>query len=147
MTEKIFIACDHGGLELKKSLKSLLESQNIQVEDLGTNSTESVDYPALAHNLCKKIVATDDTIGILICGTGIGMSIAANKNKGIRAALCSESYSAKMARLHNDANVLCLGGRVVGANLALDIVTAFLKTSFEGGRHQRRVDMLDPDQL
>ena len=143
MGERIFIGSDHGGFDLKKSLKELLAAEGITVEDVGTDSHESVDYPVYAHKLCSSVKETGG-MGILICGTGLGMSMAANKNSGIRAALCSEPYSSRMAREHNNANVLCMGGRVVGPNLALDIVRAFLSASFEGGRHNKRIEMLEP---
>ncbi len=110
-----------------------------KVEDHGANSTESCDYPLIARDLCKA-VAADGNLGILICGTGIGMSIAANRNPAIRAALCANELSARMCRRHNNANVLCLGARIIGEELALAIMTAFLESKFEGGRHQRRLD-------
>ncbi|MBN2801840.1 MAG: ribose 5-phosphate isomerase B [Deltaproteobacteria bacterium] len=144
MTNRIFIGSDHGGFELKETMKSLLKDENYSIEDLGTYSTDSVDYPKIAQNLCNKVLETGD-FGILICGTGLGMSMAANKIKGIRAALCSESYSSKMAREHNNANILCMGGRVTGPNLALEIAKTFIETPFEGGRHERRVQMLEPE--
>ena len=136
MSNKIALACDHGGYELKEATKKYLESKGIEYVDFGCNG-ESVNYPEYAHKLCVSIQD-----GILFCGTGIGISIAANKHKGIRAACCSDTFSARMTRMHNDANVLCMGGRVVGPGLALDMVELFLNTEFEGGRHQTRVDMI-----
>lgn len=141
--KKIAIACDHGGYELKKEILAFLTDAGIAYEDFGCDSTASVNYPVYAGKVCKAILSGDCTRGILVCGTGIGMSIAANKYKGIRAACCSDTFSARMTRMHNDANVLCLGGRVVGAGLALDMVKLFIETEFEGGgRHTERVAML-----
>ena len=136
---KILIANDHRGINLKNKVQSYLIKNNYIVENLGTDSLDSVDYPNLAFKLGEKI--DNDTLGILICGTGIGMSMAANKHHGIRAALCSDTYSARLTRMHNDANVLCIGALVVGSALALDIVDSFVGASFEGGRHKTRVDM------
>lgn len=137
----IAIGCDHAGFELKKEVIDLLKEKNYAVIDLGCNG-ESVDYPDIAKKVCEKVTDGSCEKGILICGTGIGMSIAANKVKGIRAAVCSEHFSAKYTRLHNDANVLCMGARTVGAGLALELVEIFISTEFEGGRHQRRVDKI-----
>ncbi len=142
MEKKILaIGCDHGGYELKEAIKSYLTANNIEFKDFGCDG-ESVNYPDYADKVCRAIQNGKCYRGILVCGTGIGMSMAANKHKGIRAACCSDTFSARMTRAHNDANVLCLGGRVVGFGLAIDIVELFLKTEFEGGRHQVRVDML-----
>lgn len=138
----IAIACDHGGYELKETIKAHLASKDIAFVDFGCDG-ESVNYPDYAHRLCEAIQSGACYRGILVCGTGIGMSMAANKHKGIRAACCSDTFSARMTRLHNDANVLCLGGRVVGFGLALDMVELFINTEFEGGRHQTRVDMVN----
>lgn len=138
----IGIGSDHGGFELKEALKLEMEALGLDVRDYGTHSTDSCDYPDIARTVTQAILAGECESGILICGTGIGMSIAANKAHGIRAALCSEPYSARMAREHNDANVLCLGGRVVGPGLALDILNAWLGGKFAGGRHQRRVEKI-----
>ncbi len=144
MSKKILaIACDHGGYELKKEIISYLEANSIAYKDLGCDSTASVDYPVYAKKLCETIQSGECYRGILICGTGIGISIAANKHKGIRAACCSDTFSARMTRMHNDANVLCMGGRVVGAGLATDMVKLFLETEFEGGRHAARVAMIE----
>ncbi len=142
MEKKILaIGCDHGGYELKEAIKSYLTANNIEFNDFGCDG-ESVNYPDYADKVCRAIQSGKCYRGILVCGTGIGMSMAANKHKGIRAACCSDTFSARMTRAHNDANVLCLGGRVVGFGLAIDMVELFLKTEFEGGRHQVRVDML-----
>jgi len=140
---KYFIATDHAGIEFKAFIKKVLETKGIEVEDLGPFDTNRVDYPDFAHKLCKEVLKDKNSKGILICGTGIGMSIAANKNKGIRAALCHDAYTAQMAREHNDANVLCMGARVVGFGVAESIVEAWLNSSFEGGRHQQRVNKLE----
>ena len=142
MEKKILaIGCDHGGYELKEAIKNYLTANNIEFIDFGCDG-ESVNYPDYADKVCRAIQNGQCYRGILVCGTGIGMSMAANKHKGIRAACCSDTFSARMTRAHNDANVLCLGGRVVGFGLAIDMVELFLKTEFEGGRHQVRVDML-----
>ena len=138
----IVIGCDHGGYELKQVVMEHLKEIGQDFIDVGCHSTDSVDYPEIAKELCSKITAKEAEAGILICGTGIGMSMAANKIKGIRAACCSDTYSARLTRLHNNANVLCFGGRVVGPGLAVELVDSFLNAKFEGGRHQRRVDMI-----
>lgn len=138
----IYLGADHGGYELKEAVKQHLEERRIQYVDCGTYSNDSVDYAPIAAKTCDQIVKDKGSKGILCCGTGIGISMAANKVKGIRAACCSDYFSAKHTRLHNDANVLCMGGRVVGAGLAIELVDAFLDTEFEGGRHQRRVDQI-----
>lgn len=142
MSNVLAIACDHGGFELKKEIIAYLEKRGISYKDFGSHSTDSVNYPDYAKKLCSAIQSGECYRGILVCGTGIGMSIAANKHRGIRAACASDTFSVKYTRLHNDANVLCLGGRVVGAGLALEMVELFIDTEFEGGRHQTRVDML-----
>lgn len=138
---KVAIGADHGGYELKESIKRHLVEQGIEVEDFGTHSSDSVDYAIIAEKVGEYVIE-NKILGILCCGTGIGISIAANKIKGVRAACCSDYFSAKMTRAHNDANILCLGGRVVGAGLAAELVDVFLSTGFEGGRHQRRVDQI-----
>ena len=140
---KIVIASDHGGFELKLKIKEYLLSQNYDVLDLGTDSNKSCDYPYFAKKLCSKILSGEFNKGILICGTGLGMSICANRFNGIRAACVSDTYSAKMSRLHNNSNVLCLGSRVLGVGLACDILDIWLNTSFEANRHQKRLDMID----
>jgi ribose 5-phosphate isomerase B len=138
----IFFGSDHAGFSLKQTLVSLLTARGLKVEDLGPHSTDSVDYPDYAHAVCKRVVE-EGGLGILVCGSGLGMSMAANKTAGIRAALCLNEYLARMARRHNNANVLCLGARVVGQDLAEAVTDAFLEAEFEGGRHQRRVDMIE----
>jgi ribose 5-phosphate isomerase B len=147
--EEVLIASDHAGFDLKQVIKDFLKEKNIKVEDLGTYTKESCDYPVFARKLCKELLKREKegrkVCGILLCGTGIGMSIQANRFKGIRATLCSTEYTAKMSRRHNNANVLCLGGRVLGPELAKAIVEDFLNEEFEGGRHQRRVDYFDKD--
>ncbi len=140
---KIVIGCDHAGYDLKLKVTEHLKAKNIEVEDIGTNSTASCDYPDFADALCKKIISGEYERGILICGTGIGMSMAANKHAGIRAACCSDTFSARLTRLHNDANVLCFGARVVGEGLAYELCDLFVSTDYEGGKHARRVAMID----
>ncbi|HVJ49208.1 ribose 5-phosphate isomerase B [Desulfitobacterium sp.] len=139
---KIALGADHGGYELKNEIRTHLIDQGIEILDLGTNSKESVDYPKYGFRVGKAILQGEADLGIVVCGTGLGISMAANKVPGIRAALCTETYSARMSREHNNANVLALGGRVTGVGLALDIVDMFIKTPFAGGRHARRVDLL-----
>lgn len=135
----IGIGCDHGGFELKGHIIKHLEEKGIEVKDYGTYTEESVDYPDCAAPVCKAVQSGELEKGILICGTGIGISIAANKYKGIRAALCSDVYSAKMSKQHNNAQIICLGGRVTGRELAFMIVDTWLSTEFEGGRHEGRI--------
>ncbi len=137
----IAIGCDHGGYELKLAVESYLNDHKLEFVDCGCKG-EKVDYPDIAVKLCEKITSGECDRGILICGTGIGMSMCANKVKGIRAAVCGDTFSAKFTRLHNDANVLCMGGRVVGAGLALEIVREFLNNEFEGGRHVARLEKM-----
>ena len=139
---KIALACDHGGYLLKNEIISKLKETGFEVEDFGCYSTESVDYPDYAFPAAEAVAAGKADRCILICTTGIGVSICANKVKGIRAACCSDYFSAKFTRLHNDANALCMGGRVLGPGLAIEMVDVFLNTAFEGGRHQRRVDQI-----
>ena len=140
----IVLASDHAGVGLKAEIVRLLEARGEAYNDLGPSDDASVDYPNFAHLLAREILAGRADRGVLICGTGIGMSMAANRHPGIRAAVCHDAYTAEMARRHNDANVLCMGGRVVGAGVALQILEVFLKTGFEGGRHQRRVGLIEP---
>lgn len=140
---KVAIGSDHGGFHYKENIIEYLKSNNIDYVDVGTYSDESCDYPVFAHKVTDMITSGDANRGILVCGTGIGMSISANKVKGIRAALCSDTFSAKATRAHNNSNVLCLGERVIGIQLALDIVDIWLHSEFEGGRHQRRIDMYE----
>ena len=139
---KIAIAADHGGFELKDSMVEYIKSLGNEVMDLGTNSADSVDYSDYAKKVCEEIQQGNSDLGILICGTGIGMSLAANKFEGIRAACVSDVYSAKMSRNHNNANVLCIGARVIGDEVAKLIIKTFLENEFEAGRHQRRVDKI-----
>ncbi|MGN9162485.1 ribose 5-phosphate isomerase B [Clostridium sulfidigenes] len=139
---KIAIGSDHGGLRLKKEVIKHLEKKNIEVRDYGTYTEDSCDYPDFAEKVAEVVVAKEYDYGILICGTGIGISISANKIPGIRAALCSDTFSAHATREHNNANILAMGERVVGIGLALDIVDAFLGSTFEGGRHENRVNKI-----
>ena len=139
---KIGIGNDHAGTELKLAIINHLEELGIEYIDYGVGVGEAIDYPVAAERVCREVVSGTVDRAILICGTGIGISIAANKVKGIRACACSDSFSAKYTRLHNDANALCLGARVIGAGLACELVDLFLTTEFEGGRHQRRVDLI-----
>lgn len=139
---KIAFGCDHGGFDLKEPIIEYLKSRNIEVLDLGTHSTESVDYPDFGRAVGEAVASKKADLGILICGTGIGISLASNKVKGIRAAVVSDTFSARMARMHNNANVLSFGARVVGKGLAIDLVSAFLDNEFEGGRHERRVNKI-----
>ncbi|MBE6065509.1 ribose 5-phosphate isomerase B [Clostridium cochlearium] len=139
---KIALGSDHAGLKLKKEIMKHLEGKDIEFKDFGTNTEESCDYPDYAKEVANQVANKNYDLGILICGTGIGISIAANKVPGIRAALCSDTFSAHSAREHNNANILALGERVVGVGLALDIVDTFLSSEFQGGRHKRRVDKI-----
>jgi ribose 5-phosphate isomerase B len=138
------IGSDHAGLELKRVLLAELEKRGLAVVDFGTHSADSCDYPDFAHALGAALSRGEIERGLLVCGTGVGMSIAANRNPAVRAVVCSEPFSARMARAHNDANVLCVGARVIGAGTAIDILDAFLGGSFEGGRHAPRVAKLTP---
>ena len=138
----IAIGCDHGGFALKQEVMRHLDELGLAYKDFGTYSEESCDYPIYGEAVARAVADGECERGILICGTGIGISMAANKVKGIRAACCSDYFSAKYTRLHNDANVLCMGGRVVGPGLATELVEVFLHTEFEGGRHQRRIDKI-----
>jgi ribose 5-phosphate isomerase B len=139
---KIAIGSDHGGYELKKLIVRYLQDSNHAITDCGCYASESVDYPDFAEKVCDEVRSGASEAGILICGTGIGMSIAANRHRDIRAALCHEAFTARMSREHNNANVLCLGERVIGSELALDIVRVWVSTDFAGGRHQKRLDKL-----
>lgn len=139
---KIALGSDHGGLSLKKEIIKHLESKNIEVKDFGTHTEDSCDYPDFALKVAEEVAAQNFELGILICGTGIGISISANKVPGIRAALCSDTFSAHATREHNDANILALGERVVGKGLALDIVDTFINAEFQGDRHQKRIDKI-----
>lgn len=138
----IAIGSDHGGYELKEQLLQFLEENGYETEDCGTFSGESVDYPDIAEKVAKVVLTGEAQRGILVCGTGIGISIAANKINGIRAAHCTDPYSARMAREHNNANIIALGGRITGTELAIEILRAYLDAEFQGGRHQRRIDKI-----
>jgi ribose 5-phosphate isomerase B len=140
----LFIGCDHAGFALKQDIVNFLQSLSLTVRDLGCDCEEtSVNYPDFAYQIVQAILANPGSRGILICGTGLGMSIAANRFPGIRAALCQELYTARMSRLHNDANLLVMGGRIVGPGLAQEIVKVWLATAFEGGRHQERLNLIE----
>ncbi len=139
---RVAVASDHAGYELKEELKRYLISKGHDVLDLGTNGPESVDYPDFGMAMGKALENSDAEKGVLVCGSGIGISIAANRNPAVRAALCQSGLAAKLARQHNDANVLALGARLIGVETAIDCVDAFFATDFEGGRHQRRVDKM-----
>ncbi len=138
----IAIGCDHAGYEMKKELISVLGAKGYEFKDSGCDG-EKCDYPDIAEKVCEDVLSGGCEYGILICGTGIGMSIAANKVKGIRAALCTDCFSTKYTRLHNNANVMCMGARTMGTGLAAELAEIFLTTGFEGGRHQRRLDLIE----
>lgn len=139
---KIAVGCDHGAFELKQEIIKFLESENHEVKDFGTYTKDSCDYPDIALPVAEAVAAKEYEFGILVCGTGIGIGIAANKVPGIRAALCSDTFSAHATREHNNANILTMGQRVVGGGLALDIVKTFITSKFEGDRHQNRIDKI-----
>lgn len=141
MADKIIIGSDHGGFNLKTAVAEYLKNNGYEVEDLGCYSKESCDYPVVAKAVAQRVLDTSSK-GILICGTGIGVSIAANRFDGIRASHCTDTFTARMTRMHNNSNILCLGERITGVGLALDIVDIWLKTEFEGGRHQIRINMI-----
>ena len=144
----IAVCCDHGGLSLKKEVLRHLEEKGLEYKDFGTNSPESCDYPDIVKPLCQAIQRGECDKGVIICGTGIGFSMAANKMKGIRAALCHDSFSAEFTRRHNDSNIIAFGARVIGPGLALQLLDIFLNTPFEGGRHAVRVEkMMALEQL
>ena len=136
----IAIGCDHGGINLKNYIEKFLEKKGLEYKDMGTYDTNSCDYPDIAKAVCSLVVSGECEKGILICGTGIGMSMAANKIDGIRAAHVTDTYSTRMTKEHNNANVICLGERITGCDLALDIVDAYLSAEFLGGRHETRVN-------
>lgn len=138
----IAVGSDHAGFALKQEIVKYLREKGEEIIELGCMDGSSCDYPLVAKETCEVVISGRAECALLICGTGLGISIAANKIKGIRAAVCTDCYMAKYARLHNDANVLCMGGRVIGSGLACEIADAFLSSSFEGGRHQRRVDQI-----
>ncbi len=146
-SKKIFISSDHAGYELKEYLRLFLEAKGAPIEDLGPADTQSVDYPDYGIKLALKLTDHPESAGILVCGTGVGMSMVVNRFPRIRGALCHDLYTAQMSRAHNDANVLILGGRVIGKGLAEEIVNTWLSTAFEGGRHQRRVDKIDVSEI
>ena len=137
--KKIFIASDHAGFDLKELIKKHFFKKKITFQDLGPENDKSVDYPVYAHNVAKKVKVNKDNIGILICGSGTGMNITANKHKNIRAAQCFNLKSTKLSRLHNDANIITLGSRLISKKNALNFIDIFLKTKFEGGRHSKRI--------
>lgn len=143
MGKVIGVGSDHAGFELKTKLLSYLRDQSLVVEDFGAHSHESVDYPDVAHQLALAIEDQRIERGVLVCGTGVGMSIAANRHAGVRAIVCSEPLSVRMSRQHNDANVVCLGARIIGEEMAQEIVDEFLRTEFDGGRHARRIAKLE----
>lgn len=142
MTEKIALASDHAGYELKQQIAEMLTGRGYEIVDLGTGGPDSVDYPDFGHRMAEAITSGEAERGIIVCGTGIGISIAANRHPGVRAAVCHDALTARLARQHNDANVLALGARIIGDEVAKDCVDVFLSTAFEGGRHQRRVEKL-----
>ncbi|AKU91241.1 ribose 5-phosphate isomerase B [Vulgatibacter incomptus] len=139
---KVAVGCDHAGLELKKEVSKLLQKRGFEIDDVGTFGNDSVDYPDFASQVSRKVGSGEVRFGVLVCGTGLGMSIVANKYRGVRAAVCTSEFEARATRAHNDANVLCLGERVVGIGLGAAIAEAFFDTEFEGGRHQRRVQKI-----
>jgi ribose 5-phosphate isomerase B len=140
---KFYIATDHAAYKIKSSVIGILEDLGCEVVDLGPDNSDRVDYPDFAHRLCLEVLKDEGSYGVLICGTGIGMSLAANKHKGIRAALCHDAYTAQMAREHNDANVICFGERVVGMGVIESILKTFVESEFEGGRHENRVKKIE----
>lgn len=144
MTKRLGVASDHAGLELKRALVMELEKRGVVVREFGTTTTDSSDYPDFAHAVGRAMDGGEIERAILVCGTGVGMSIAANRHPTVRAVVCSEPLSARMSRQHNDANVLCIGARIVGVGTAIDIVDAFLGATFEGGRHATRVAKINP---
>lgn len=140
---KIALGCDHGGLEIKNAIIEDLKNKGVECIDFGTTTTDSVDYPVYAKKVCAAVKSGECLLGILCCGTGIGMSMTANKQKGIRAAVLSDAFSAEMTRRHNNANVLCLGGRVIDSAKAVELANIFLNTPYEGGRHDKRIAMME----
>jgi len=142
----IVIASDHAGVQVKAAVVDRLRAAGLAVDDLGPDATDSVDYPDYAHRVAARVADGTAARGILICGTGLGMSMSANRHPGVRAAVCHDAFTAAMARRHNDANVLCLGARVLGPGVIEQVVDVFLATDFEGGRHQRRVAKIEPEE-
>ena len=138
----IAIGCDHGGLEIKNAVIDYFKKNNIEYKDFGCFTTDSVDYPIYAHKVATSVSNGESEKGIICCGTGIGVSMVANKVNGVRAAVCTDEFCAEMTRKHNNANVLCMGGRVIDSNKAVKLADIFLNTAFEGGRHTKRVDMI-----
>ena len=141
---KILMASDHAGFELKELLAERARESGHEVVDLGPATEDPVDYPDFAHDLARRISASEAESGVLICGTGIGMAIAANRHPGVRAALCHDAFTAELARRHNNANVLCMGGRTTGSGVAIQMLDIFLATPFDGGRHALRVQKVEP---
>lgn len=141
--DEIIIGCDHAGYPLKEKIKSFLKDSGVKVEDAGTNGIESVNYTDFGKKVASSVSKGEYKRGILICGTGLGMSILANRYRNVRAALCSEGFSAEMSRRHNDSNILVLGGRVTGESLAVDLVKIWMETPFDGGRHKERIDQFE----
>ena len=144
-TKKIAMGCDHAALDMKTMLAEKLSGMGYEIVDVGTHTKDSCDYPVYAKAVAKKVASGECACGILVCGSGIGMSMAANKVRGVRAVVCTEPFSAEMARRHNDSNVLCLGARLVGPDMAMEIVNRWMNAHFEGGRHQRRVDLMEKE--
>jgi ribose 5-phosphate isomerase B len=142
MANTLIVGSDHAGLELKRELSGVAAELGYEVVDIGTHTSDSTDYPDYAHQVASA-VGRGEGLGLLVCGTGVGMSMTANRHPGVRAALCGDVFTASMSRQHNDANVLCIGARVVGGGLAAEILKAFLSASFEGGRHERRVKKIE----
>lgn len=143
MKTTVYIGSDHGGFTLKEAVAARLKAEGRHVQDLGTHSTDSCDYPHFAKAVAAAVLDDEDSLGILVCGTGIGMAMTAGKVRGVRAAVCTDTYMARMTRAHNNANILCLGERVLGPGLAADIVDTFLSTEFEGERHLRRINLIE----
>lgn len=139
---KIALGCDHGGFVMKEAVRKHLEEKGLICEDFGTNSTDSVDYAPIAARAARSVAAGQADFGVLVCSTGIGISMAANKVRGIRAAVCTNRHCAEMTRRHNNANILCMGGQVIDVETAVELVDVFLSTAFDGGRHQRRIDQI-----
>ena len=139
---RVAIGCDHGGLNIKNAIIEYLKENNIEYNDFGCYTEESVDYPVYAYKVATDVINTADTLGILCCGTGIGISMAANKVKGIRAAVCTNDFMAEMTRRHNNSNIICMGGRIIDEQTAVKLADIFLNTEFEGDRHTKRVDMI-----
>lgn len=143
--KKVAVGCDHAALEMKQLVIEALEARGLQVDDVGTHSADSCDYPVYGKAVARKVANGEADRGILVCGSGIGMSMAANKVAGARAVVCTEPYSAYLSRLHNNSNVLCFGARLVGRDMAMEILRTWLDTKFEGGRHERRVGLIDSE--